>query len=73
VQIPYLTIVVLSVFAVLFYRVGSQERSWGILWAALSIIASIVALEFLTFGFVGVFLAQVALFVFITVYRVLKK
>ena len=72
-QIPYLNIVVLSVFAVFFYRAGIHERSWGVLWALLSIVASIVALKFLTFGLVGVLIAQVALFACITAYRVWKK
>jgi hypothetical protein len=73
VEIPYLAIVVAGVFAVFFYRAGSQERSWGILWAILSVIASFVAQSFLTLGVVGVFLAQVALFVCITAYRVWRK
>jgi len=72
-RIPYLEIIVLSVCAITFYRAGRQERSWGVLWAALSIAASFLALKFLPWGLIGVFLAQVVLFVGITLYRISKS
>ena len=71
--IPYLQIVVLGVFAFVFYQAGKQERSWGLLWAVLSIAASILALRFLSWGLGGVCLAQVGLFVGITFYRMRKS
>jgi hypothetical protein len=70
--IPYLHIVVLGVFAVVFYQAGKQERSWAMLWAVLSIAASLLALRFLSWGLGGVFLAQVVLFVGITLFRMRK-
>jgi hypothetical protein len=71
--IPYLAIVVLGVCAVVFYRAGKLEKSWGWLWAALSIAASLLALRFLSWGLGGVFLAQVVLFVGITFYRMRRS
>jgi hypothetical protein len=71
--LPYLPIVVLSVCAIVFYRAGKMERSSGGLWAALSIAASFLALRFLSWGLVGVLLAQVVLFAGITMYRVWRK
>jgi hypothetical protein len=67
--IPYTAIVVLSVCAIFFYRAGRLEKSWGVLWAALSIVVSLVALRFLNWGLLGVFIAQALLFVGITAYR----
>ncbi len=67
--IPYLLIVVIGVFAMVFFRAGQMERSWAVLWAVLSLAASLLALRFLSWGLGGVFLAQVALFVGITLYR----
>lgn len=66
---PYLPIVVLSVFAIVYYRAGQQAQSWGLLWAALSIAASFSALLFLDWGMIGVMLSQVVVFVAITAYR----
>lgn len=71
--IPYLHIVVFSVCALVFYRAGQMERSPAVLWAALSIAASFLALRFLPWGLVGVFLAQVALFAGITLYRMWRQ
>jgi hypothetical protein len=71
--LPYLSIVVLSVCALVFYRAGKQERSWGVLWAGLSIGASFLALRFLSWGLVGVFVAQVVLFFAITFYRMWRS
>jgi len=70
--IPYLQIVVLGVFAVVFYQAGKMERSWGVLWATLSVAASLLALRFLSWGLGSVFLAQGVLFVSITFYRMRK-
>ena len=71
--IPYLDIVVLGVFAVVFYRAGKLERSWAVLWAVLSVAASLLALRFLSWGLGGVFLAQGVLFVCITFFRMRKS
>lgn len=70
--VPYLSIVVVSVCAIVFYRAGQLERSWPLLWAALSIAASCVALALIHRGVGGVLVAQVAVFLGITVYRMVK-
>ncbi len=67
--IPYLSLVVVSVCAITFYRIGKYEKSSGVLWAILSITFSFLALLFLGWGFGGVFLGQLLLFVGITLYR----
>ncbi len=72
-QINYLEIVVLSVCALTFYRAGKQERGPGLLWAALSVAAALLALRFLNWGIIGVFVGQAALFVGITIYRMRRK
>lgn len=72
-QIDYLLIIVLSVCAITFYRAGKHEHSWGVLWAALSLVVSLVALRFLQLGLVGVLLGQACLFAGITFYRMQKK
>lgn len=66
---PYLDVIVLSVCAVFFYRAGRQERSWGWLWAALSVVLSGLVLWFTSWGLIGVFAAQAALFIGITLHR----
>jgi uncharacterized membrane protein len=70
---PYLPLVVLSVFAIVFYRAGRLDRSWGLLWAALSVAISLLALQVLHWGLLGVFAGQAALFVAITIYRMRTK
>jgi hypothetical protein len=72
-HIDYLAIVVMSVCALTFYRAGKQERSWSILWAALSVIVSLLILRFLNWGVIGVFAGQAALFVGITIFRMRQK
>ena len=71
--IDYTSIVVLSVCAITFYRMGQLERSWAPLWAALSVGASVVTLFVFHFGLIAVFVAQALLFGCITAYRVLRK
>jgi hypothetical protein len=70
--IPYMAVIVIAVFAIVFFRAGRMERSSGILWAVLSITVSLLAYRFTPLGFVGVLLSQVILFVSITIYRMRK-
>lgn len=72
-NLPYLPIVVLAVCAIFFFRAGQHERSWGVLWALLSVAVSFVALYFLNWGLIGVFAGQAVLFLGITLYRVWKR
>lgn len=68
-MIDYLSMVVVSVCAITFYRAGKQDRSWGVLWAVLSVLISLLALIVLGWGLTGVFAGQVVLFGGITFYR----
>jgi hypothetical protein len=70
---PYLEIVVMRVCAITFYRAGCHEHSWGILWAALSIFAGLLALLFLGWRVLGVLLSQIVLFFLITIYRMMMQ
>ena len=72
-QIDYLAIVVVSVCAITFYRAGEHERSWGSLWAALSIMISFLVIGFLRLGIMGILLGQLGLFFGITIYRMFRK
>ena len=72
-QIDYSAILVVSVCAIVYYRMGSLERSWGLLWAVLSVAASLFTLHVLRFGLIAVFVAQAVLFGGITAYRVWRK
>ena len=70
--IPYLTLVVLSVCAVTYFRMGQLEKTSGVLWAVLSIAVSFVCLWLLHCGPGGLLLGQAALYVAITLYRMRK-
>lgn len=72
-DLPYLPVVVLSVCAIFFYRAGQHERSWGVLWALLSIAVSFLVIGGLDWGMIGVLFGQVVLFLGITLYRVWKR
>lgn len=65
----YLPLVVIAFSALSFYRAGVHERSWGLLWAALSIAVSLLAWRWLRLGMFGVLGAQAALFLAITAWR----
>jgi len=69
----YMHLVAMCVFAVVFYRAGQMERSWGILWAALSIALSALPLLVLGWGWIGFFAGQAALFIGITFWRMRTK
>lgn len=60
------------VFALVYYRTGRLERAPGLLWAALSTTASLLALALLGWGVWGVIGLNVLLFVGITVFRVVR-
>jgi hypothetical protein len=71
--IPYLRIVVVGVFAIVFYRAGRYERSSGLVWAAASAGASLAVLVWLRGGLWGVVIAQALVFVVITLYRMGRR
>ena len=59
--------------AILFYRAGEFEGSSGILWAAVSVLISVVVWRWLRWGWAGIIVAQVPLFFAIGVYRASRK
>jgi hypothetical protein len=69
----YLPPVVICVCAIVFYRAGRMERSWGLLWAALSAAISLLVLFVLHGGLLAVFAGQAALFVAITFWRMRRN
>ncbi len=64
--------VVISVFAIVFYRAGQMERSWSLLWCALSVAASMLAIFVLPWGVLGAFATNALLFLGITLYRTVR-
>lgn len=68
-QLPLLEVVVMSTFAILFYRAGRREQSWPITWSVASIAGSVVALRYTKLGVAGVILAQFVLFMAIWMVR----
>jgi hypothetical protein len=65
-------ILVTCVFAIVFFRAGQIERSWSLLWCALSVTASLLAFSVLHWGALGAFATNALLFVGITAYRVVR-
>jgi hypothetical protein len=68
-----ITFVLMVVFAIFFYRAGEFDGSSGVLWSVLSAVISIVTWRVLGWGALGVLMAQVGLFLGITVFRMLRK
>jgi len=67
------TFVLIIACAILFYRAGEFDGSSGILWTVLSIAISVVVWRFFGWGMFGVLIAQIGLFVGITLFRMLRK
>lgn len=65
--------VLLLVSAVFFYRAGEFEGSSGVLWAALSVVISVLAWRVLKSGLLVMLLCQVGLFIGIGVVRAVRK
>jgi len=61
------------VFAIFFYRAGEFDGAPGLLWAILSTAISLLIWQWLHGGLLGIILGQVALFVGIGVFRVIRK
>lgn len=67
-----LNLVFALAFAVFFYRGVEQEGGCGLLWAGLSILVSILVLYKLGWGFFGLLLGQIVLFLVGTIFRVIR-
>ena len=65
--------VLLVACAIFFYRAGEFEGSSGILWAGLSVAISVVVWRVFDWGWFGMPLGQLGLFVGITVVRMFRK
>ena len=70
---PYLSIVVISVFGAFFWRAAQFENASCWLWGGLSLAISLVMLHWLGFGPLGIIVGQSGLFFAITLFRVLRK
>jgi len=76
-MLPFFSLnaILIAVFAILFYRAAQFDdcSKWvGILWAILSVALSLAMTRWLHWGALGLVLGQVALFVSIGVYRVIR-
>jgi hypothetical protein len=67
------------VFAIFFFRAGYLEKrrgfenSTGLFWAALSLVISLLMLQWLKWGLLAMILGQIGLFIGITVFRYTRK
>jgi len=70
---PYLSILIVGAFAAFFYRAAEFENESPLLWSGLSLMISLAAMFFVHWGWWGVVLGQLALFVGITLFRIARK
>ena len=66
-------IILIIVFAILFYRAGQFDDGPALLWTALSVAISFLILFWLKWGLFAMILGQVGLFVGLGVFRVIRK
>lgn len=71
--IPYLPILVMVACAIFFYRAAESEDESTWVWCGLSILISVLAIFWRHWGWPGMIAAQVALFVGVTLFRMLRK
>jgi hypothetical protein len=64
---------VLVGFAIFYYRAGEFDGGPGLLWAILSVGISLLIWQVLHWGLLVMLLGQIALFIGIGVYRVIRK
>jgi hypothetical protein len=65
--------VLTAVFAIFYYRAGVAEQAPGLLWASLSVATSLLIWQWLGGGILAIVAGQLALFIGITVFRVIRK
>jgi hypothetical protein len=70
---PYLTILIIAAFGAFFYRAAEFENESTLIWCGLSLAISALMFFWLHCGWLGISLGQVALFVGITIFRILRK
>lgn len=66
----YTGILLLIVSAVFYYRVGQSESGRGFVWAAVSILMSIITMQVLHFGTTGFLIGQALILAGMTAYNV---
>jgi hypothetical protein len=71
--VPYFPILIIVICAVFFHRAAEFENESGSLWAGLSLLISAVTWFLFHWGWLGCLLGQAALFVGITIFRMLRK
>jgi hypothetical protein len=67
------TFVLLLACAIFYYRAGEFEGSSGFVWAAMSVLISVVIWQWLHGGFLAVLFGQLGLFAGITLYWSRKR
>lgn len=64
------SMVMAVVFAYFYYRAAQIDDSPAWLWVLLSLVASFLGASMIGFGYVGIGIAQILLFVLITGFRI---
>ena len=67
-----LTMILLILCAVIYYRAAEMENAPGWLWALLSVSVYLLTWLVLGWGLLGCFFGQVALYFAITIYKMAK-
>ncbi len=70
---PYLSILLMALFAAFYFRAAEIENESRLLWCGLSLVISLATLFYFHWGLLGTLLGQVGLFAGITVFRVMRK
>ncbi|HTV75467.1 MAG TPA: hypothetical protein VMD57_00605 [Candidatus Baltobacteraceae bacterium] len=70
---PYLTILVIAVFAAFYYRAAEFENESTLIWCGLSVLISVLTVFWLHWGLPGMISGQVGLYFGITIFRILRK
>jgi hypothetical protein len=70
---PYLTILLVVVFAIFFHRAADFENESSLIWCGLSVSISLLTLFIFGWGWLGCLLGQVGLFVGIGIFRMMRK
>jgi hypothetical protein len=70
---PYLPILIIICFAIFYHRAAEFENESTLIWSGLSVLISVLTIFWLHWGWLGIIFGQVALFVGITIFRILRK
>lgn len=65
--------IMLIAFAIFYYRAGEFEGSSGFVWCAASVAISVVIWRVFGWGWFGILIGQIGLFVGITFFRMMRK